>query len=131
MWNWSNVALRSSTCDQCRSVCRTAIADVGYFIAIWPATSGSLVSSDARLSASDDMTGSWPITSATFILMPKKPDNTAQALEALKFFNWAYTDGSKMALDLDYIPLPDNVQKMIRDSWKQNILDANGKSVWK
>ncbi len=74
---------------------------------------------------------SWPITSATFILMPKKPDNTAQALEALKFFNWAYTDGGKMALDLDYIPLPDNVQQMIRDSWKQNILDANGKSVWK
>lgn len=64
MWNSTNLALCSSSCDQCRSVCSTAIADVGYFSAIWPAASRSLVSSDAKLSASDDMTGSWPITSS-------------------------------------------------------------------
>ena len=75
--------------------------------------------------------GSWPITSATFILMHKKADKPTQSVEALKFFDWAYGNGGKIALDLDYIPLPDNVQKMIRDSWKSHITDAAGKPVWK
>ncbi len=71
---------------------------------------------------------SWPISGATFILMHKKQDKPAQGTEVLKFFDWAYKNGDKTALDLDYIPMPDSVKTVIRASWKQ-ITDASGKPV--
>ena len=49
---------------------------------------------------------SWPITGATFILMHKKQDKPENAAIALKFFDWAYEAGDKLALDLDYVPMP-------------------------
>ena len=52
---------------------------------------------------------SWPMTAATFILLPKDPPNKAAAKDAIDFFKWAYEKGDKMAEDLDYIPMPDNV----------------------
>jgi len=73
---------------------------------------------------------SWPITGATFILMHKKQDKPAQAEEALKFFDWAYTNGDSLAQNLDYVPMPGATKSLIRDSWKQ-ISDTNGKSLWK
>jgi len=48
----------------------------------------------------------------------------------LKFFDWAYSNGDKLASDLDYVPLPANVTKMIRDSWKSQIKAADGKAIW-
>jgi phosphate transport system substrate-binding protein len=72
----------------------------------------------------------WPIAGATFILMHKQQEKPAQATAALKFFDWAYTHGDAAASGMDYIPLPDNVKGMIRDSWKQ-ISDTSGKPVWK
>ena len=74
---------------------------------------------------------SWPITGATFILVHKTQDNAENGQQVLKFFDWAYSNGSKMASELDYVPLPESVQKQIRDSWKANIKDASGKSLWK
>ncbi|AQR65747.1 phosphate ABC transporter substrate-binding protein PstS [Aquaspirillum sp. LM1] len=73
---------------------------------------------------------SWPITGATFILMHKKADKPEQSSESLKFFDWAYANGDKLASDMDYVPMPDNVKKIVRDSWKQ-ITDTSGKPVWK
>ncbi|PWB52704.1 MAG: phosphate ABC transporter substrate-binding protein PstS, partial [Nitrosomonadales bacterium] len=43
---------------------------------------------------------------------------------------WAYTSGDTMALDLDYIPMPDNVVKLIQNSWKSNIKGADGKAIY-
>ena len=71
----------------------------------------------------------WPITSATFILMHSKQDKPAQALEALKFFDWAYANGGKMASELDYVPLPQATIDLIRKSWGQ-IKDGAGASVY-
>ena len=73
---------------------------------------------------------SWPISGATFILMHAKQDNAADGKEVLKFFDWAYSNGSKLATDLDYVPLPDSVTKLIRDAWKVQIKGADGKAVW-
>jgi len=70
----------------------------------------------------------WPITGATFILMHKVQDKPAQAAEVLKFFEWSYKNGGKMAEDLDYVALPDSLVKLINASWS-NIKDAAGKSV--
>lgn len=55
----------------------------------------------------------WPISGATFILMYKQQDNAAKASEVLKFFNWAYANGDKMADELDYVPLPDSTVKLV------------------
>ncbi|MEQ1527659.1 MAG: phosphate ABC transporter substrate-binding protein PstS [Gallionella sp.] len=74
---------------------------------------------------------SWPITGATFILVQKSPEKIENAKEVLKFFDWAYSNGGKLANELDYVPLPANVVTMIRDSWKAQIKDASGKAIWK
>ncbi|MCX7168760.1 MAG: phosphate ABC transporter substrate-binding protein PstS [Proteobacteria bacterium] len=72
---------------------------------------------------------SWPITGATFILMHKVQDKAAQGAEVLKFFEWSYKNGSKMADDLDYVVLPESLVKLIHTSWG-NIKDSAGKPVW-
>lgn len=71
---------------------------------------------------------SWPITGATFILMQKVQDKPAQAASSLKFFEWAYKGGDKVADDLDYVPMPASVKALIEKSWA-NIKDASGKPV--
>lgn len=73
---------------------------------------------------------SWPITGATFILMHKNQANPDKAKEVLKFFDWAYQDGDKLALGMDYIPMPDAVVKLIQTEWKNKIKDASGKPIW-
>lgn len=62
----------------------------------------------------------WPISSASFIIMYRNPDNKAQSQAVLKFFDWAFRMGKKDALDLDYVPLPDSLTKQIRERvWSQ------------
>ena len=63
--------------------------------------------------------------------MHKVQDKPETAKEVLKFFDWAYTNGDKMASDLDYVPMPDQVQELITPHWKAQIKDASGKAVWK
>jgi phosphate transport system substrate-binding protein len=72
---------------------------------------------------------SWPITSATFILMHKVQDKPAQAAAALKFFDWAYAHGDPMAVELVYVPLPDSVKSQVRNVWASDIKDTAGKPV--
>ena len=72
----------------------------------------------------------WPITGATFVLMHTKQDKPERAAEVLKFFDWCFHNGQKLAEDLDYVPLPDNVVKLIEDAWKREIKDASGKAAW-
>jgi len=74
---------------------------------------------------------SWPISGATFVLMHKKQDNAEMAKEVLKFFDWAYASGGKLASDLAYVPLPENVQNLIRKAWKDQIRDASGSPLMK
>ena len=62
----------------------------------------------------------WPITGATFILMYREPKNAKNSQETIKFFDWAFVNGGKMAADLDYVPLPKSVTDRIRsDVWTQ------------
>jgi phosphate transport system substrate-binding protein len=63
---------------------------------------------------------SWPISTASFILMYKQPSDKAQSAEVLKFFDWAFKNGKQAAVDLDYVPMPDAVTSQIRDKvWSQ------------
>jgi phosphate transport system substrate-binding protein len=61
---------------------------------------------------------SWPIESATFVLLPTDPKNPAQSAAVKKFFDWGFTHGSDIARTLLYIPLPTGVQDQIRAAWK-------------
>jgi phosphate transport system substrate-binding protein len=75
---------------------------------------------------------SWPISGATFILMYKAQEKPANAANTLKFFEWAYGNGDKMADDLEYVPLPASVKDLVRKAWAANIKDVSGKSIaWK
>ena len=71
----------------------------------------------------------WPITSATFILVHAKPENPADVQAALKFFDWTFKNGDKLALDLDYVPLPANVKDEVRSAWK-GVTDNSGKPIF-
>ena len=63
---------------------------------------------------------SWPISTASFILMYRQPADKAQAAEVLKFFDWSFKSGKQMAADLDYVALPDSLTNEIRSKvWSQ------------
>ena len=64
---------------------------------------------------------SWPITASTFILVHKEPADKAASAEAIKFFKWAFAKGGKMAEELDYIPIPESVVRLIEKTWSAEI----------
>jgi len=66
----------------------------------------------------------WPITSATFILIRKDGD-AAKNAAALKFFDWAYSNGDKIAAELEYVPLPATVKTQIRQTWAKELKFTN------
>ena len=72
---------------------------------------------------------SWPIAGATFILVYKEPQDAAATGEALKFFDWAYKSGDKMAEDLDYVPMPDAVVDLIHKEWA-GVKGTDGKPIF-
>jgi phosphate transport system substrate-binding protein len=74
--------------------------------------------------------GSWPMTAATFILVPKAPTDPKAASEALKFFAWAYSKGTKMAEDLDYVPMPASVVTSVEKLWSTDVKDGSGKPLF-
>jgi phosphate transport system substrate-binding protein len=78
-----------------------------------------------------DQTGanSWPITSATFILVYKKQTNVADGAAVLKFFDWAYKNGDAAAGALDFVPMPATVKTMVRKQWA-GITGPDGKAVY-
>ena len=61
---------------------------------------------------------SWPIESATFVLLPTDPKDQKQSAAVKKFFDWGFAHGSDIAKGLLYIPLPASVQDAIRTAWK-------------
>jgi phosphate transport system substrate-binding protein len=74
---------------------------------------------------------SWPITGATFILVHTTQEKPATGSAVLRFFDWAYAKGDKMASDLDYVPMPDSVVKLVEKAWAAQVLGPDGKTVYK
>jgi len=74
---------------------------------------------------------SWPITGASFILMHTAQDKPQSAQEVLRFFDWSFKNGQKMAEELDYVPLPSNVVALVEGAWKAQIKDKSGGPLWK
>jgi phosphate transport system substrate-binding protein len=62
----------------------------------------------------------WPISSASFIIMYKEPKDKRSSAEVSRFFDWAFKNGKQLAIDLDYVPLPDSLTNEIRTRvWSQ------------
>ena len=62
----------------------------------------------------------WPVTTASFIIMYKDPADKKSSAEVLKFFDWSFKNGKKLAEELDYVSLPDVLTKQIRERvWSQ------------
>ncbi len=70
----------------------------------------------------------WPLSGATFIMMHKLQEKPVQASNSLKFFEWAFNTGDKMASDLEYVALPESVKVLVRKQWGE-VKDASGKAV--
>lgn len=90
----------------------------------WTKTPGFAVNLN-NINAKD----AWPITSATFILIYKAQEKPAQGTEVVKFFNWAFEKGDQVALELDYVPIPNAVVKLVQDQWAANLKDTQGKPL--
>ena len=72
---------------------------------------------------------SWPITGASFILVHASQEKPEAGREVLRFFDWSFKNGQKMAEELDYVPMPDAVVKEIQASWK-TVKDPGGKAIY-
>ena len=74
---------------------------------------------------------SWPITAASFILVHKSQSKPENGKAVLEFFDWAFKNGGKMAVELDYVPMPESVANQIRETWKTEVKAADGAAIWK
>ncbi|WP_372619379.1 phosphate ABC transporter substrate-binding protein PstS [Falsiroseomonas sp.] len=74
----------------------------------------------------------WPMTSATYILLPTNPpaDKVEASRNTMRFFDWAYRHGGDIASRLEYIPLPNSAHDLIRTAWRQQIKAPDGSAVW-
>jgi phosphate transport system substrate-binding protein len=73
---------------------------------------------------------SWPITGASFILVYKSQHDPKVGAAVLKFFDWAYHNGQKMAEGLDYVPMPAKVVELVETTWASAISGPDGTPVW-
>ncbi len=71
----------------------------------------------------------WPITGASFILLHREEKDCGNIVEILKFFDWCYRSGGKMAVRLLYVPIPENVYNVVEKRWATDIT-CNGAPVW-
>ncbi|MCG1017869.1 MULTISPECIES: phosphate ABC transporter substrate-binding protein PstS [Burkholderiaceae] len=71
----------------------------------------------------------WPVVGATFVLLHAAQDKPEQGKETLKFFDWAFKNGTQAANELDYISLPESVISEIRMQWKSKVKDGAGKAL--
>ena len=63
---------------------------------------------------------SWPIVAPTFILIPTNPTDATRSASVRRFFDWCFANGSQLATDLEYIPLPESVHNAVRAAWRQS-----------
>jgi len=72
----------------------------------------------------------WPIVSTTFIELPKDPKDAVRSANVIKFFDWSYKNGAALASALEYIPLPEAVQTVVRAAWHAQVMSPDGKPVY-
>jgi phosphate transport system substrate-binding protein len=61
---------------------------------------------------------SWPVTGASFILLPTAAAQAAHTRAAQQFFDWALQHGEPIAANLDYDTLPHAAIEAVRKAWR-------------
>lgn len=74
---------------------------------------------------------SWPLTTATYILLARSPVETNGTGEALKYFDWAFRKGGAISQNLGFVSIHAEGMNNVRDSWKTQIKDRAGRPLWK
>lgn len=74
--------------------------------------------------------GSWPITGATFVLVPRRSANPQTTVALLRFFDWGFRHGRDIARDLGYVLLPDEVIERIEASWASQLRGPADEALW-
>jgi len=65
-----------------------------------------------------DGDNAYPITAATFILLPK--DRVETNKKIISFFEWAFEKGESELIKLGYVPLPEESKNIVREYWEEN-----------
>lgn len=71
---------------------------------------------------------SWPIVSATYVLVPRNPRDPGSVQRVFQFFDWSFRNGAATADRLHYVMLPPAVQDRVRDQWAK--LVVGGAPLW-
>ena len=74
--------------------------------------------------------GAWPIAGATFVLIHREQKDAAKVKAMFDFFDWCYDHGDEMAIEKDYVPVPENVVEMVRNTWRTDVV-SGGKACYK
>ena len=72
---------------------------------------------------------SWPITGASFILIPRSAKSGGKTLEVLRFFDWALRQGEPIAHSLEYASLPKPWIDQLPTLWR-TVRDSTGQPLW-
>lgn len=64
---------------------------------------------------------SWPITTATYLLLNRTGFDPLRTQGMVAFFDWAYLNGDETAKDLSYAPLPEDLKKLVRAEWSSQL----------
>jgi phosphate transport system substrate-binding protein len=74
----------------------------------------------------------WPMTSATYILLPTNPpaNRVEASRNTMRFFDWAFRNGGQIASSLEYIPLPVSAHGLIRAAWARSVRTPDGGPIW-
>jgi phosphate transport system substrate-binding protein len=74
----------------------------------------------------------WPITVGTYILLPTNPvaDRVTASRNTMRFFDWAFRNGSQIASTLEYIPLAPATHELVRAGWARSVRDPAGNVIW-
>ena len=73
--------------------------------------------------------GSWPITSASYIVIKKTSDNLERRQALLNFLGWGLRIGDMDVTRLDFMPIKRTILPQIRNSWNDTPLSLDGATV--
>jgi phosphate transport system substrate-binding protein len=94
---------------------KTAAFEAAAAKADWSSVENFAVDLNNQLGAQ-----SWPIASATLVLLPANPKYVNRSA-VVKNFSTSASRGSDIAAQLLYVPLPDNVHSAIRTAWQKEV----------
>lgn len=104
-----------------------APSEKGFLAAIAASSMGKNGEENASLI---DLGGAdaWPLTNATFILVPKVASDVQRTKKVLSFFYWVFAQGDQMAADTGFVPLPTRLQVRVIGRFRE-VVGPNGQPI--